>query len=745
MLRADRPAGRAAGSVGRGAGASTSSTTAPWRCSPRRGSSRRSTSREEPDTLRDAYGRTTYGQSCLLARRLVEAGVRFVTVYFSPIIGGKGTRRLGHARRQLQPSLKKRLLPITDQTLPTLLDDLDERGLLDETLVVWMGEFGRTPKRSTPAVAEAATTGRSATPPCWPAAASAAATSTAPATASAPTPPPTPSAPTTSPRRCSRPSASTPRPKSTTRSTAPCRSPREADHGDLLVDPPPPDNLRRSEVGWVSTQPTKLRSYANGVRPTPDGPTTRRSRADGGGVQVMRLSSSSYFVLIWRRRSSSSFWSLPSLTSRPSEALPAADGRRNRRTGPWLAVRGPRGPSAWRPKPGPWWPPRPSDLLAPWCRGDRRIVTGRPCRWPARPPVPTMPTSPVAGLRDMTISVAVTTGAMSMPVVPVAGLRDVAITGLGAMPGDPTVRSALAGSPTAAAFPPRSRGTLLVGLAPFLSADFSSEVLATSFFCDAARRAWNRPIISFLFSGSRRLHRSLISLIRSGSGRPQPGPIRPGPGRRGPSRPIPMLRDRGRRGPCPSPCVRGPGPMPMPIASGTTAPMPIRPGPGPPRPSLIALIRSGSGRRRPSFVASVAPGFSLPRRLAEPRGPVSSSSSSSLDASFLASWRRAIASRTSPRIFRSWSPGPSRHPGRRTSGRGRAGPSRPTPRGRLRIGIATCQTHSIRGNEWRTSDPTPRPEERRLPLWNSTPPAIVGNEGIRLSDSDPRTHAGDRR
>ena len=55
----------------------------------------------EPDALRDAYGRTTYGQSCLLARRLVEAGVRFVTVYYSDSIGQGDTRRLGHPRREL--------------------------------------------------------------------------------------------------------------------------------------------------------------------------------------------------------------------------------------------------------------------------------------------------------------------------------------------------------------------------------------------------------------------------------------------------------------------------------------------------------------------------------------------------------------------------------------------------------------------------------------------------------------------
>ena len=182
-------------------------------------------SREDPK-LRDAYGRTTYGQSCLLARRLVEAGVRFVTVYFSQSIGGTGSGGWDtHGDNFNQ--LKNRLLPSTDQTVPTLIDDLDARGLLDETLVVWMGEFGRTPKviNTNSSAPTAATTGRSATPPSSPAAASAAAPSTAPATASAPTRPPTPSAPTTSPPPCSGPWASTPPPRSSTPWAAPCPSP----------------------------------------------------------------------------------------------------------------------------------------------------------------------------------------------------------------------------------------------------------------------------------------------------------------------------------------------------------------------------------------------------------------------------------------------------------------------------------------------------------------------------------------
>jgi len=105
----------------------------------------------EPAEIRDRYGRTTYGQGCLLARRLVESGVKFVTVYFSDTIGGRSTESggwdtHGFDNTRMFPIVEKYHFPITEQTLPTLLDDLHERGLLDETLVVWMGEFGRTPK-----------------------------------------------------------------------------------------------------------------------------------------------------------------------------------------------------------------------------------------------------------------------------------------------------------------------------------------------------------------------------------------------------------------------------------------------------------------------------------------------------------------------------------------------------------------------------------------------------------------------
>jgi hypothetical protein len=95
---------------------------------------------KEDPRLRERYGRTTYGQSVLMARRLIEAGVRFVTVYYSPGIGGWDTHKDNFS------TLRDSRLPVTDQTVSALLEDLDARGLLDETMVVWTGEFGRSPK-----------------------------------------------------------------------------------------------------------------------------------------------------------------------------------------------------------------------------------------------------------------------------------------------------------------------------------------------------------------------------------------------------------------------------------------------------------------------------------------------------------------------------------------------------------------------------------------------------------------------
>jgi hypothetical protein len=105
---------------------------------------------KEPAKLRDRYGRTTYGQGCLLARRLVEAGCKFVNVYYAATIGGQGPiggwDTHGNNGKAMGPVMKDFLLPVADQTLPALLEDLDDRGLLDTTLVIWMGEFGRTPR-----------------------------------------------------------------------------------------------------------------------------------------------------------------------------------------------------------------------------------------------------------------------------------------------------------------------------------------------------------------------------------------------------------------------------------------------------------------------------------------------------------------------------------------------------------------------------------------------------------------------
>jgi Protein of unknown function (DUF1501) len=91
---------------------------------------------QEDQRLREKYGRNRFGQSLLLARRLVEAGVRFVTVT-DP---GWDT----HANNFT--SLKNSRMPPVDQGIPALLADLEARGLLDSTLVVWLTDFGRTPK-----------------------------------------------------------------------------------------------------------------------------------------------------------------------------------------------------------------------------------------------------------------------------------------------------------------------------------------------------------------------------------------------------------------------------------------------------------------------------------------------------------------------------------------------------------------------------------------------------------------------
>ncbi|QGJ69159.1 DUF1501 domain-containing protein [Planctomycetales bacterium 10988] len=96
---------------------------------------------KEKDSLRDAYGRSRFGQGCLLARRLVESGVSFVEVFSAGTINDQGwdTHKNGFNENPI-------LANETDAGYAMLLRDLEQRGMLEDTLVVWMGEFGRTPK-----------------------------------------------------------------------------------------------------------------------------------------------------------------------------------------------------------------------------------------------------------------------------------------------------------------------------------------------------------------------------------------------------------------------------------------------------------------------------------------------------------------------------------------------------------------------------------------------------------------------
>lgn len=99
----------------------------------------------EPIKVRERYGMNRHGQSVLQARRLVEAGVPLVTVFW-PNDGITNVSVYWDTHNRNFIDLKTRLCPVTDQATSALLDDLKDRGLLDETLVVWTGEMGRTPK-----------------------------------------------------------------------------------------------------------------------------------------------------------------------------------------------------------------------------------------------------------------------------------------------------------------------------------------------------------------------------------------------------------------------------------------------------------------------------------------------------------------------------------------------------------------------------------------------------------------------
>jgi hypothetical protein len=96
--------------------------------------------KREKAALRDRYGRHLFGQSCLMARRLVEAGVRFVTVHYECVDG------YSWDSHRNSDDVKKSLMPTFDQGCAALIEDLRDRGMLEETLVVAVGEMGRTPK-----------------------------------------------------------------------------------------------------------------------------------------------------------------------------------------------------------------------------------------------------------------------------------------------------------------------------------------------------------------------------------------------------------------------------------------------------------------------------------------------------------------------------------------------------------------------------------------------------------------------
>src|SRR5215472_12367584 len=101
--------------------------------------------RQEPEKVRDVYGKNTFGQSCLLARRLIEAGTRVVEVIWPKVANSDNHSWDVHV--DLTKRMKTQSAPMLDKGLATLIADMDERGLLKETLLVAIGEFGRSPQK----------------------------------------------------------------------------------------------------------------------------------------------------------------------------------------------------------------------------------------------------------------------------------------------------------------------------------------------------------------------------------------------------------------------------------------------------------------------------------------------------------------------------------------------------------------------------------------------------------------------
>ncbi|HWG45559.1 MAG TPA: DUF1501 domain-containing protein [Gemmataceae bacterium] len=127
----------------------------------------------EPGRVRDRYGRHRSGQACLLARRLVEAGVPWITVMWNHMIRGQDqdgapTDIYGwDTHNDIFDALQHHLLPRFDQSFSALLNDLNQRGLLDQTLVVCMGEFGRHPQVAREATFAGSSPGRKHWPSCY--------------------------------------------------------------------------------------------------------------------------------------------------------------------------------------------------------------------------------------------------------------------------------------------------------------------------------------------------------------------------------------------------------------------------------------------------------------------------------------------------------------------------------------------------------------------------------------------------
>jgi uncharacterized protein (DUF1501 family) len=125
---------------------------------------------EEPAATRARYGLTQFGQSCLLARRLVEAETRFVQVNWparsddEPVPGPDGS---WDTHRNNFPMLRDHRCPVFDQSLSALIQDLAARGLLDSTLVVAVGEFGRSPKIGAATTDNVGPGGRDHWPECY--------------------------------------------------------------------------------------------------------------------------------------------------------------------------------------------------------------------------------------------------------------------------------------------------------------------------------------------------------------------------------------------------------------------------------------------------------------------------------------------------------------------------------------------------------------------------------------------------